>query len=164
MRARAGGPGCRVIAPISFFFLMIRRPPRSTLFPYTTLFRSLEASDVHRRDLSGAGVFAAGMADHRHPFGSPRLGHRRLVRSPLPDLVPQGVGRAVLLWRHVPADRSRRGHGHRAATGSPVSHAELRGLCAKGPVARPAVMKTSGAPPDGKSVEQLDRAVIFLGP
>src|SRR2546422_7612608 len=26
---------------ISFFFLMIRRPPRSTLFPYTTLFRSL---------------------------------------------------------------------------------------------------------------------------
>src|SRR5438105_7596758 len=27
----------------SFFFLMIRRPPRSTLFPYTTLFRSLAA-------------------------------------------------------------------------------------------------------------------------
>src|SRR5256885_13224113 len=25
---------------IRFFFLMIRRPPRSTLFPYTTLFRS----------------------------------------------------------------------------------------------------------------------------
>src|SRR3712207_8831763 len=29
----------------SFFFLMIRRPPRSTLFPYTTLFRSSEAID-----------------------------------------------------------------------------------------------------------------------
>src|SRR3712207_8864587 len=28
---------------ISYFFLMIRRPPRSTLFPYTTLFRSLAA-------------------------------------------------------------------------------------------------------------------------
>src|SRR3712207_9024231 len=27
---------------MSFFFLMIRRPPRSTLFPYTTLFRSVE--------------------------------------------------------------------------------------------------------------------------
>src|SRR3712207_8833503 len=27
-----------------FFFLMIRRPPRSTLFPYTTLFRSEEIS------------------------------------------------------------------------------------------------------------------------
>src|SRR2546429_7164609 len=26
-----------------FFFLMIRRPPRSTLFPYTTLFRSLSS-------------------------------------------------------------------------------------------------------------------------
>src|SRR5256885_16314583 len=30
---------CSMIA-IYFFFLMIRRPPRSTLFPYTTLFRS----------------------------------------------------------------------------------------------------------------------------
>src|SRR5690349_22142697 len=29
-----------------FFFLMIRRPPRSTLFPYTTLFRSLEPMRV----------------------------------------------------------------------------------------------------------------------
>src|SRR5690349_24194113 len=27
--------------PCSIFFLMIRRPPRSTLFPYTTLFRSV---------------------------------------------------------------------------------------------------------------------------
>src|SRR5258708_14522026 len=32
---------CRLInACLHFFFLMIRRPPRSTLFPYTTLFRS----------------------------------------------------------------------------------------------------------------------------
>src|SRR3712207_7644279 len=29
---------------ILFFFLMIRRPPRSTLFPYTTLFRSRDSS------------------------------------------------------------------------------------------------------------------------
>src|ERR1022692_5030205 len=29
-----------LITFFSFFFLMIRRPPRSTLFPYTTLFRS----------------------------------------------------------------------------------------------------------------------------
>src|SRR5438105_10326528 len=29
----------------SFFFLMIRPPPRSTLFPYTTLFRSQKTSD-----------------------------------------------------------------------------------------------------------------------
>src|SRR2546422_11335398 len=33
-----------------FFFLMIRRPPRSTLFPYTTLFRSLgEHATRHQR-------------------------------------------------------------------------------------------------------------------
>src|SRR2546425_13363735 len=30
----------RPVRHFSFFFLMIRRPPRSTLFPYTTLFRS----------------------------------------------------------------------------------------------------------------------------
>src|SRR2546422_11564260 len=29
---------------LGFFFLMIRRPPRSTLFPYTTLFRSAVAA------------------------------------------------------------------------------------------------------------------------
>src|SRR2546425_2718138 len=34
---------------VFFFFLMIRRPPRSTLFPYTTLFRSLPASAPARR-------------------------------------------------------------------------------------------------------------------
>src|SRR3712207_7032512 len=36
------------------FFLMIRRPPRSTLFPYTTLFRSLEAGsrDAHLVDFA----------------------------------------------------------------------------------------------------------------
>src|SRR6195256_2222734 len=41
--ARAPHRGCRPSkSPTSpgFFFLMIRRPPRSTLFPYTTLFRS----------------------------------------------------------------------------------------------------------------------------
>src|SRR3712207_7409730 len=37
----------------SFFFLMIRRPPRSTLFPYTTLFRSWRRS-------GGASLFHRG--------------------------------------------------------------------------------------------------------
>src|SRR5215813_14389936 len=32
-----------------FFFLMIRRPPRSTLFPYTTLFRSRPPAPCRRR-------------------------------------------------------------------------------------------------------------------
>src|SRR6185436_20306795 len=41
-----------------FFFLMIRRPPRSTLFPYTTLFRSLdfEAGFFHARAELGLGI------------------------------------------------------------------------------------------------------------
>src|SRR2546422_6511869 len=38
------------ISSIFFFFLMIRRPPRSTLFPYTTLFRS------RQRDRAGIPV------------------------------------------------------------------------------------------------------------
>src|SRR5207253_11151917 len=43
----------------SFSFLMLRRPPRSTLFPYTTLFRSLDAVprlggiDPKRLELAG---------------------------------------------------------------------------------------------------------------
>src|SRR6266481_7218527 len=36
-------------ASLLFFFLRIRRPPRSTLFPYTTLFRSRAAPDPPRR-------------------------------------------------------------------------------------------------------------------
>src|SRR5438270_133441 len=42
------------------FFLMIRRPPRSTLFPYTTLFRSVPANGSAARDADvGAGALAA---------------------------------------------------------------------------------------------------------
>src|SRR2546428_9527708 len=37
-----------------FFFLMIRRPPRSTLFPYTTLFRSLDHPAIFADDLRAA--------------------------------------------------------------------------------------------------------------
>src|SRR5690348_17913822 len=38
-------------SPIHFFyFLIIRRPPRSTLFPYTTLFRSDRSCGEHRGD------------------------------------------------------------------------------------------------------------------
>src|SRR2546430_15763046 len=46
---------------IVFFFLMIRRPPRSTLFPYTTLFRSLLRPEV----FEAAGAFGIeGIALH----------------------------------------------------------------------------------------------------
>src|SRR5258708_16310385 len=39
-----------------FFFLMIRRPPRSTLFPYTTLFRSLFRGGHRAQRPSGIGL------------------------------------------------------------------------------------------------------------
>src|SRR6202012_298609 len=41
-----GGSPVSVYVVFLFFFLMIRRPPRSTLFPYTTLFRNGEEFEV----------------------------------------------------------------------------------------------------------------------
>src|SRR3712207_9386492 len=49
-----------------FFFLMIRRPPRSTLFPYTTLFRSARTC-ARRRPC------VAGLGDPAVPVGCARL-------------------------------------------------------------------------------------------
>src|SRR5687767_9561715 len=52
-----------------FFFLMIRRPPRSTLFPYTTLFRSAEllsalaGRNQQRRERAGAAFVEQGYFD-----------------------------------------------------------------------------------------------------
>src|SRR5450830_1401747 len=44
-----------IVCFVFFFFLMIRRPPRSTLFPYTTLFRSSGAvSNAFTHDAGGA--------------------------------------------------------------------------------------------------------------
>src|SRR5947209_9284181 len=45
-----------------FFFLMLRRPPRSTLFPYTTLFRSI--SSKARNSLLAKGIPTAYAAWH----------------------------------------------------------------------------------------------------
>src|SRR5256885_2268032 len=55
---------------VRFFFLMIRRPPRSTLFPYTTLFRSPSLTEVpaaltERRD-GGAGWKPYGTRSEEH--------------------------------------------------------------------------------------------------
>src|SRR5258707_15007464 len=52
-----------------FFFLMIRRPPRSTLFPYTTLFRSAHAITVHHGD--------RGLVVAVDPFPPPAIGGGR---------------------------------------------------------------------------------------
>src|SRR2546422_7274112 len=56
---------------LSLFFLMIRRPPRSTLFPYTTLFRS------HRNLVANLIQTAAG----HHVAGDDRIVARDVVRS-----------------------------------------------------------------------------------
>src|SRR5258706_8264280 len=57
---------------------MIRRPPRSTLFPYTTLFRSdrRSAASARRRDPRGPTVLRAGDHGPPEPAGGPRAGQR----------------------------------------------------------------------------------------
>src|SRR5215216_7595445 len=54
------------IIHVFFFFLMIRRPPRSTLFPYTTLFRSRHQRRAHTQAHRG----------HRRGFGRDRKSTR----------------------------------------------------------------------------------------
>src|SRR3712207_8166102 len=54
---------------ICFFFLMIRRPPRSTLFPYTTLFRSFSA-EVDEADVS---ALDARLIEEKYAGGWDRL-------------------------------------------------------------------------------------------
>src|SRR2546422_7174389 len=73
-----------------FFFLMIRRPPRSTLFPYTTLFRSL----YRRFSLAGSGF--------ERNCGDAACGNRvRLVRR------PDGHGTAARSEEHTSELQSR---------------------------------------------------------
>src|SRR2546429_3523358 len=69
-----------MLSILIFFFLMIRRPPRSTLFPYTTLFRSV-----------GAKVTLTVQA-----FSRPRLDPQSLVsaKSPLVAILPMASGAA----------------------------------------------------------------------
>src|SRR3712207_7132056 len=72
-----------------FFFLMIRRPPRSTLFPYTTLFRSVRQDPrrwmfpnvdltfhLHRQPVAGPVGFETEVT-----FGATGQGLTRSVRS-----------------------------------------------------------------------------------
>src|SRR5256885_16833027 len=60
---------------VFFFFLMIRRPPRSTLFPYTTLFRSaLVGPEGLGHTLGGDRVpEGRGQLDHVDPVGAADL-------------------------------------------------------------------------------------------
>src|SRR3989449_3403777 len=87
-----------MMATFLFFFLMIRRPPRSTLFPYTTLFRSLAGQlvqppalvvdrRVHRRHLRDAADEAA--ARRLQPLAR-EPGHRRLGEHAAGEIVRVG--------------------------------------------------------------------------
>src|SRR5256885_12605329 len=55
---------------------MIRRPPRSTLFPYTTLFRSARAAGLGGDDALGLAVLKAGEADRVRVVGGPAIDPR----------------------------------------------------------------------------------------
>src|SRR6266496_5730157 len=62
-----------IVLFISFFFLMIRRPPRSTLFPYTTLFRSRQCARATRAELWARGCcLAARSEEHTSELQSRR--------------------------------------------------------------------------------------------
>src|SRR3989442_12215216 len=50
-----------------FFFLMIRRPPRSTLFPYTTLFRSTRLAGRPRRRNTRSRAVVRGSSHQPNP-------------------------------------------------------------------------------------------------
>src|SRR6266516_3873151 len=74
-----------------FFFLMIRRPPRSTLFPYTTLFRSRGRAERRAVGRGGGGVgplHAAQVPAFRAllpvPGAAPRRRSGRRGREPPP--------------------------------------------------------------------------------
>src|SRR3712207_7040881 len=69
---------------------MIRRPPRSTLFPYTTLFRSL--GDVDPADLLAAGEVGDGSGDPHHPVEAAGRQAHRLRR--LGEQAPAGLVRS----------------------------------------------------------------------
>src|SRR5260221_8342812 len=67
---------------VFFFFLMIRRPPRSTLFPYTTLFRS--GREEYSRPWKSARCATGCRQTHR------RHGARRAGANPRPVHRPGG--------------------------------------------------------------------------
>src|SRR6266545_4581367 len=70
---------------ICFFFLMIRRPPRSTLFPYTTLFRSASASNSPAcAGPAPAPPASSPCAASKPATSGTRSGHNHTTRHPPP--------------------------------------------------------------------------------
>src|SRR2546422_7169337 len=72
-----------------FFFLMIRRPPRSTLFPYTTLFRSRG-----RRDAGSGSGTSSGRPEPRPARGASSSWRQRAAASRILQRGHSGKGRS----------------------------------------------------------------------
>src|SRR5256886_11560545 len=85
---------------------MIRRPPRSTLFPYTTLFRS------HRRGSSPPADLAAGGRGRRRGPGTGTGGGHSLRHGPLPHGRPPGAGSLMVRGAVLAGGAARRYGGH----------------------------------------------------
>src|SRR5689334_23821226 len=92
------------------FFLMIRRPPRSTLFPYTTLFRSRDARRDRRRTSS----------QHPSQAGRAVLGGGRLSSDGVADGVPDALHQQRAATRR-PGPRA----GDRKSTRLNSSHSSI---------------------------------------
>src|SRR3712207_8047459 len=79
----------------SFFFLMMRRPPRSTLVPYTTLFRSELFPNVARHidDIAVIRSMHADVPNHEPSLLLLNCGDARLVRPSMGSWVTYGLDR-----------------------------------------------------------------------
>src|ERR1051326_176709 len=81
----------RLFFLLSFFFLVIRRPPRSTLFPYTTLFRSHDRQIRVEADARGGRRFVRPPHAHLEADAGWLESHPR-SKQPLADLLPGRQG------------------------------------------------------------------------
>src|SRR2546426_4589652 len=94
---------CRT-RPGHFFFLMIRRPPRSTLFPYTTLFRSRRPASCQIGGRRHPGERSAPAGKTQVGAGSRSEEHTSELQSPC-----NLVCRLLLEKKKSPSKRATRG-------------------------------------------------------
>src|SRR2546425_1822332 len=143
----------------SFFFLMIRRPPRSTLFPYTTLFRSpgdrpgagpVAGRRRRRRLHHGSGILRCGLAAYHGPARPPGVVRRsaggRALRhaargGPVAALLPGARGPSRRAWRGAAGPRAQ-------AAAGPLLRVPFQPRACRLVLARPpARLRAAGSPP-----------------
>src|SRR6266496_5268152 len=118
-----------------FFFLMIRRPPRSTLFPYTTLFRSHRGRAEHPRPAARPADQADRLADAVHERG---------------DVLLQARGGVVRVVARQPSAA-----GARQVAGEPVGEVGEQSLPGDVAIPDPAVDQDQRRPPSPYSSSDL---------